>query len=132
MTNKLFPSLGSLMFSLVAFASIPACAVADGETDDEISDTAGTTGGKLDETKLDRAEEAEQPTASDTDRRRMDSDAIATGLQIDSDEKFDERRPATDGVEIASDDAAEPSDPAIDGSIDLADVLESLRLRNVR
>jgi hypothetical protein len=132
MTNKLFSALGSLCFSLVAFASIPACAVADGEGDEDMMETAGTTGGKLDETKLDRVEESEQPTPTDNDHRRMDSGAIATGLQVDSDAKFDERRPATDGVEVASDDTAEPSDATIDGSIDLADVLESLRQRNVR
>jgi hypothetical protein len=130
MMNKLFSSFGSLCFALVAFASIPACAVADGE-DEDMMETAGTTGGKLDETKLDRAEEAEQPAPTDNDHRRMDSGAIATGLQIDSDTKFDERRPATDGVDIASDDTVEP-DATVDGSIDLSEVLESLRLRNVR
>ena len=133
MSNKLFSSLGSLLFSLVAFVSIPACAVADGETDEEISDTSGTTGGKLDETKLERAEEAEQPTSTDTDQRRMDSDSIATGLQVDSDAKFDERRPATDDVAVSDEGSMEPTDALIDdGGIDLADVLLSLRLRNVR
>lgn len=133
MTNKLFSSLGSLCFSLVALVAIPACAVADGEGDEDITETAGTTGGKLDQEKLDRAMEAEQPTPSDDDdRRRMDSDALATGLQLDSDAKFDERRPATDGVEVAGSDAVGQDDAMIDGSIDLADVLESLRLRNVR
>jgi hypothetical protein len=113
MSNKLL-SLGSLCFSLVAFVSAAGCAVADGSGDesDEYVDTT-------DDIKLDRLTGNELPRPDTTPRREG---------------RYTDEVPATDDVEIEQIAGSEESDEARidDGSIDLGEVLESLRLRDVR